>query len=1034
LPQEERKQALQQWLANNPQPSEQVEVEKEEEVKTEGAATQEDADVAPTEQPEASEKQSTVSIFDPRSLDSLSQDVANFSDSIQSQPVDRTEVINNYLQKEYEGVPKAGENLQVLYKGPEDEEFINASEKAKSNPKNIALQNAEASILSQLGFLPEEIQEQAVAMMQPQQAQPQDFDPNREGTQSFDDVLFYDYGTQGSELDREIVESKAEIAKIKEQKAQTRLEQVLEESPDARRELEKLYAENRVNYEKEKAEIQRKIDNLPAGNIEKLKKYQKELSDLEEKYSRVSLLENTGLRSELDKVLADMQSEIISRSLDAATIKPEEQPSMLNIVGKAMKAGGLTGVQKVLSTAIGERLDPVDEALLTQQDFYKKAKQIYANKNGVDVNTVTDEDVFDIVKDMYIQKFTEEEKTKLYEDLSKDHVNNWLGGTKSFKDIFGDEEKEQKENLLAAYKDLDLRKEELVNALGVKAVFNNHMESLDLINRTYLTEEEAAAAREKLRLLALDTKANVNIVNNSLDSISEKVKTTADQKLFANLYQRNYGFLTELGGRTSAFALDWLVNGSLEALSRYGVTDLILASNPIAPNPILAKKLGIPTQGRMFTDNITRRVDGLIENINEEMRIPKTFSESWASGDWRDWGSALMTSAGQQIPIYAVLYGTGGAGLPLIGLATSGNKFREMQKEVDLGTADYNIYQMYTVATLTGISAVATEYVTKGMLKRLKFNYKNNFGFKEGFNETLESYLTGAGRWAKDMGEEIPSEMLDQLIGNFADKYILEKENVNLFDGLGETAFSTLWTAGVFVRAPLIGQQLMMPFRSKQSFQIIGENTAKIKKLMNDLNTDQNLNAEAVNQIKDQINQLTVDNMKALKIEFDRLDKMTDAEKKVLLENKAKEYEIRRQMKKISENDSYTDDQKKLLLDEKAKQLYNVSTSSVNVLAKYVLEENKQKNMPKIEQDIETVKKFAGEDNVTVIDTEEEFAEKTGKPKDADAFIDPETGQIFINKSWAAKVNAVTAANHELLHKVIRQQLQFNLLKTLKIF
>jgi len=66
--------------------------------------------------------------------------------------------------------------------------------------------------------------------------------------------------------------------------------------------------------------------------------------------------------------------------------------------------------------------------------------------------------------------------------------------------------------------------------------------------------------------------------------------------------------------------------------------------------------------------------------------------------------------------------------------------------------------------------------------------------------------------------------------------------------------------------------------------------------------------------------------------------------------------------------------------------------------------------MPKIEQDIETVKKFAGEDNVTVIDTEEEFAEKTGKPKDADAFIDPETGQIFINKSWAAKVNAVTAA------------------------
>ena len=79
--------------------------------------------------------------------------------------------------------------------------------------------------------------------------------------------------------------------------------------------------------------------------------------------------------------------------------------------------------------------------------------------------------------------------------------------------------------------------------------------------------------------------------------------------------------------------------------------------------------------------------------------------------------------------------------------------------------------------------------------------------------------------------------------------------------------------------------------------------------------------------------------------------------------------------------------------------------------------------MPKVEQDIETVKKFAGEDNVTVIDTEEEFAERTGKPKDSDAFIDEETGQIFINKSWAAKVNAVTAANHELLHKIVRAKM-----------
>ena len=1032
----------------------------EEAAKREGVVEQADATVTPNQTPEASESVDTVSQSNQPSLASLSQQINDFGRKIQSKPVDRTKVINDYLQEQYKSVPKIGEvitandyeykyeadvdeegklDMQVLYKGPEDEEFVNASEKAKNNPKNIKLQNAEASILSQLGFLPEEIKEQAYAMLQPQQpqqAQPEDFDPNREGTQSFDDVLFYDYATQGSELDRELVESSATMAEIKEQKAQTRLEQVLEESPDARKELEELYAESRVSYENEKAGIQEKIDALPAGNIGKLKEYEKQLVDLEEKYSKTSLLESKSLRVELDKVLVNMKSEIISRSHEAATVKPKEEPSMVNIFGAALRSGGLTGVGKVISKITGDVLDPVDKDLLIQQDFYKKAKEIYANKNGVDVDTVEDEDVYDIVRDMYIQKITEEEKTRLYEDLSKDHVNNWLGGTKSFKDIFGDEEKEQKENLLAAYKDLDLRKEELVNAMGIKSVFNNHMENLDLVNRTYLNEEDAAAARERLRILSLDTKANINIINNSLDSVSEKVKTTADQKLFANLYQRNYGFLTELGGRTSAMALDWLVNGSLEAASRYGVTDLILASNPLSPDPILAKKLGLPTQGRMFTNNITSSVDGLVETINEEMRIPKTFSESWASGDWRDWGSALMTSAGQQIPIYAVLMGTGGAALPLIGLATAGGKFREMQKEIDLGTADYNIFQMYTAATLTGTSAIATEYVTQGMLKRLNFSYKNNFGFKQGFNETIEGYLTGLGRWAKDMGEEVPSEVLDTIVGNFADRYVLKKEGVNLFDGVGETVFSTLWTAGVFVRSPLIGSQLMAPFRSKQSFQVVGENAAKIKELMNELNTNKNLDAEGVNQIKDQINQLSVNSMKALKVEFDRLDKMTDDEKKVLLDNKSKEYEIKRDMKKISENNSYTNDQKKSLLDEKNKQLYSVQTSSANVLAKYVLEENKQKNMPTIEKSIENVQKVTKEildEDLNVVDDMDKFTEETGQPAFVDAFVDPKTSKIYINKEWAASVGAVTAAEHELLHKIQKSLFDTNPAKAVEV-
>jgi len=78
-------------------------------------------------------------------------------------------------------------------------------------------------------------------------------------------------------------------------------------------------------------------------------------------------------------------------------------------------------------------------------------------------------------------------------------------------------------------------------------------------------------------------------------------------------------------------------------------------------------------------------------------------------------------------------------------------------------------------------------------------------------------------------------------------------------------------------------------------------------------------------------------------------------------------------------------------------------------------------NTRMIEAEVETVKKFAGEDKVKVYNTTKEFVEATGKDADFDAFIEPDTGEIFINKERAAKVGSVTAGSHELLHKIIKQ-------------
>ena len=78
-------------------------------------------------------------------------------------------------------------------------------------------------------------------------------------------------------------------------------------------------------------------------------------------------------------------------------------------------------------------------------------------------------------------------------------------------------------------------------------------------------------------------------------------------------------------------------------------------------------------------------------------------------------------------------------------------------------------------------------------------------------------------------------------------------------------------------------------------------------------------------------------------------------------------------------------------------------------------------NEASISEEVGKVESIVGKENVKTFETVAEFVEATGADGDVDAFIDPKTGEIFINKEWAAKVGAITAGSHELLHKILKQ-------------
>ena len=182
------------------EPVEEEVVENEEVIEEEGnqevVADQQDAAVTTTPE-DASEEEDTELVLEDGSLESQKPEEESyevirkrFFDTVQKQKneTSRRKAIDTAVKDAYKDVNSdveivnSGEevvdgdftykyvsevddegnlDLQVFYKGKDDEEFINASERAKNSPTNVALQNQEAAILSQLGFLPSEIKEKA---------------------------------------------------------------------------------------------------------------------------------------------------------------------------------------------------------------------------------------------------------------------------------------------------------------------------------------------------------------------------------------------------------------------------------------------------------------------------------------------------------------------------------------------------------------------------------------------------------------------------------------------------------------------------------------------------------------------------------------------------------------------------------------------------------------------------------------------------------------------------------------------------------
>ena len=837
-----------------------------------------------------------------------------------------------------------------------------------------------------------------------------------------------------SEIDKEKKASDRRTRKAEKEVEQTREEYNETLSPEIRRQLEEQAALS-GNYEADKYDLTQQLAKLEEEGKKKGSKehnaIKKQLAAVEKKFSIANQAYQNTSQPYVDRKLKNQLPQIKKDAQQAAIIADVEEPTLWNIAGQILQnSKGPSGLGNVVSKFTGDMFNPVDKDLIRQQDLYAVEKAKYAKKNNVSLKDVTNEMVMPAVENAYIDIFSEKARKDAYEDYADSILStkpsdkamtlplSTITGWATLGDIFGDTKEEVYSQIADKGFVYDAAKTNLVAEQINNDVLSVNSQMLSLSQTPYLSEEDAEDAKKKFEELVGKRTQLVSILDSTLDELGDKVKTSENVGLYSNMLAKNYGVGTALAGWALSSTAS-LASGTLEGLERYGITKLM---NPAS--------MFVPGLSRKFTDKAISFFDAVQEGVEGEMAEGKDWDNSEGLMEKSRW---FAKSIGQQIPIYAVLYGTGGTGLGIIGLSTAGSKFREMQNDIDFNGADYTKWQMYTAATATGASAVASEYITQGMLGRLGVSFKADKMFANGFKETMGNLIKGGGRWVVDQSEEVGSEVADNIVGNIVDKYVLRKKGVNIFDNVKETAFSTLWTSGIVMRMPTIGATITAPFRSKQSFQIIGENSRTIKELSKELENGA-LSDKGREIITSRINNLVVENMDALKTDLSRLDDMSDAEKAALIDSKTAEYENLRAIEDVNNDRTLDRSTRESLIKDLSKQAQIEVDKRYQIIAPYILAENKAKNLPALEKSIENVQKVTqkilGED-ITVVENMEDLPD--GIPKFVDAYVDPKTQKIYINKEWAASVGAVTAAEHELLHKIQRSLFKSNPKKALEV-
>jgi len=536
------------------------------------------------------------------------------------------------------------------------------------------------------------------------------------------------------------------------------------------------------------------------------------------------------------------------------------------------------------------------------------------------------------------------------------------------------------------------------------------------------SEQDIREYKRTLEYIQEDSKDVVEKISNIQSNIDDF--KSFDQEL--DLAKREYDIISKTSGTLKA-ATEELAGGLL-----YGGELVIDAGLKLSgySDEVSEQKTFLAKSG----DFLFKQSEKVRSQIDKPTELENVNSVT----DFLDWaGMGFVNNA----PQLALNYATAGgySGLIALGTMAAGQKYAENLNDDNLSQS-----KRLGTAVLYGAIELASERVTQklflksfgaGKLTKSALAVDDISGvagssmqlFKSNVKKAIESLPMIALAGGEGFIEEGGSEAFAQIGGNLVDKYILDRKNVNIFDGVEESALMGGIIGSGISLAPQIGAHVVAPFV---------DNTDK--SIQKDLNSINELNKQLIKTnntdsriaIANKILQLQESVDKKMLKGIQTLYGLNNSDVREAHDIYSELKEVEQQYKEVSNDKSIDEGQKEFILKElsneyndlqsKRNEIIQKGNDAVEKSYKYQQRVNAVKNIVNGLNDIELV---VAKDAKKAEELASKYESETSETlSDKDGYIiTANTGQqrIIINEQVALQNERINVAGHELLHGIL---------------